>query len=82
MAASITDINGLGIIINDIVFGENRQLPATLYEAATRLKDSSIARELFGDEFVEHDAATRHWEEREYRKHITDWEMDRYFEII
>ena len=22
------------------------------------------------------------WEEREFRKHITDWEMERYFEII
>ncbi len=26
--------------------------------------------------------ATREWEEREFRKHITDWEMERYFEII
>jgi len=24
----------------------------------------------------------REWEEREFRKHITDWEMERYFEII
>ncbi len=23
----------------------------------------------------------REWEEREFRKHITDWEMKRYFEI-
>ena len=27
-------------------------------------------------------AASREWEEREFRKHITDWEMERYFEII
>ena len=25
---------------------------------------------------------SREWEEREFRKHITDWEMERYFEII
>jgi glutamine synthetase len=25
---------------------------------------------------------TRHWEEREFRKAITDWELARYFEII
>ena len=25
---------------------------------------------------------SREWNEREFRKHITDWEMERYFEII
>jgi glutamine synthetase len=57
-------------------------LPATLWEAAQRLKGSKAARTLFGAEFVEHYAATREWEEREFRKHITDWELARYFEII
>jgi len=61
---------------------EERQLPRTLMEAAGRLKTSKAARALFGDEFVEHYAATREWEEREFRKAITDWEMQRYFEII
>ncbi|MFB3045492.1 MAG: hypothetical protein ACE10A_04170, partial [Acidiferrobacterales bacterium] len=45
-------------------------------------KASKMAREWFGDAFVDHYAATREWEEREFRKHITDWEMERYFEII
>jgi glutamine synthetase len=31
---------------------------------------------------VEHYAQSREWEEREFRKAITDWEMQRYFEII
>jgi len=66
----------------DAAFGDNRKLPATLYEAAARLRASSAAKELFGEPFVDHYAATREWEEREFRKHITDWEMDRYFEII
>jgi glutamine synthetase len=57
-------------------------LPATLWEAAQRLKGSAAARVLFGDEFVEHFAATREWEEREFRRHVTDWELARYFEII
>jgi glutamine synthetase len=57
-------------------------LPRTLWEAAQRLKASETARALFGDEFVDHFAATREWEEREFRKHITDWELSRYFEII
>jgi glutamine synthetase len=59
-----------------------RRLPATLYEAAERLAASTSARAVFGDEFVEHYAATRQWEEREFRKAITDWELSRYFEII
>ena len=57
-------------------------LPASLFEAAGRLRQSQAANELFGQEFVEHYAATREWEEREFRKHVTDWELSRYFEII
>lgn len=63
-------------------YPEKRQLPRTLWDAAQRLKESEAARTLFGDAFVEHYAATREWEEREFRKAITDWEMARYFEII
>ncbi len=57
-------------------------LPRTLMEASERLKASKAARALFGDAFVDHYAATRAWEEREFRKHVSDWELDRYFEII
>jgi glutamine synthetase len=57
-------------------------LPRTLWDAAQALKNSAAARELFGDPFVEHFSATREWEEREFRRHITDWELARYFEII
>jgi glutamine synthetase len=63
-------------------FAERLALPRTLWEAAQRLKASSMAREWFGEEFVHHFAASREWEEREFRKHITDWELARYFEII
>jgi glutamine synthetase len=61
---------------------EPRRLPRTLWDAAQRLKDSEAANALFGESFVEHYAATREWEEREFRKAITDWELSRYFEII
>jgi len=57
-------------------------LPATLWDAAQRLRASDAARDLFGDAFVDHFAKTREWEERELRKHVTDWELARYFEII
>lgn len=58
------------------------ELPTTLWDAAQKLKASKAARDWFGDAFVDHFAATREWEEREFRKHITDWELSRYFEII
>lgn len=61
---------------------QNLQLPRTLFEAAQGLKQSTAARDLFGAAFVDHYAASREWEEREYRKAITDWQLQRYFEII
>lgn len=61
---------------------EHLRLPATLWDAAQRLKASAMARTYFGDAFVEHFAASREWEEREFRKHISEWELERYFEII
>lgn len=57
-------------------------LPQTLWDAAQALKASDAARNLFGDAFVDHYAITREFEEREFRKAITSWEMERYFEII
>ena len=66
----------------DLNEGGGHDLPRTLWDAAQRLKASENARNLFGSPFVEHFAATREWEEREFRRHITDWELKRYFEII
>jgi glutamine synthetase len=63
-------------------FPKRLRLPATLMEAARRLEASKAARHWFGDAFVEHFAASRQWEERQFRKAITDWELERYFEII
>lgn len=63
-------------------FPRHLALPGTLDEAADRLASSAMARTLFGDAFVKHYVATRTWECREYRKHISDWELQRYFEII
>lgn len=63
-------------------FPEHWALPETLDVAAYRFQQSEVARDLFGEEFVEHYARTRKWESREFRKSITDWELKRYFEII
>jgi glutamine synthetase len=59
-----------------------RQLPRTLGDAAAQFARSKAAQELFGAPFVEHFAASREWEEREFRRAVTDWELARYFEII
>ncbi len=66
----------------DQKFPKHLQLPATLWDAAQALKSSDTARSYFGDPFVDHFAASREWEEREFRKHISQWELERYFEII
>ena len=46
------------------------------------LPASKLARDWFGDDFVDHFAATREWEWRQWLDAVTDWELKRYFEII
>jgi len=60
----------------------DRQLPVNLRHAAELFGASAVARQWFGDEFVDHFAASRTWEAREFERAITDWELQRYFEII
>jgi glutamine synthetase len=60
----------------------NGVLPATLYEATEMMKKSGIAKEIFGEKFVEHFTLTREWEWRQHLKAVTDWEYRRYFEIV
>jgi glutamine synthetase len=59
-----------------------RQLPCTLREAASVFAKSEMARRWFGDAFVDHFAASRDWETRQFERSVTDWELSRYFEII
>lgn len=66
----------------DQQFPETLKLDSTLWDATQRLKNSDMARAYFGEDFVNHYVASREWEEREYRKHISQWELERYFEII
>lgn len=60
----------------------NGVLPQTLEHATARMKASKVAREIFGDAFVDHFTQTREWEWRQHLKPVTDWELKRYFEII
>jgi glutamine synthetase len=57
-------------------------LPKNLGEAVKLFRASGMARKWFGDEFVDHYAATREWEVRQFEKAVTDWELARYFESI
>ncbi|MFT6287141.1 MAG: glutamine synthetase [Alcanivorax sp.] len=66
----------------DRQFESALQFPRSLGEAASRLRHSDPARDLFGDAFVDHYAYTREWEETEQRRAVTDWQLQRYFEII
>jgi len=69
---------------------KNGVLPRDLQEATAKMKGSSVAKELFGEKFVEHFTLTREWEWRQFEKDVpdtesktvTDWELKRYFEII
>ncbi len=58
------------------------RLPRDLHEATERLKSSTIAREIFGGDFVDHFVQTRAWEWRQFQTAVTDWELQRYFEIV
>ena len=60
----------------------NGVLPHNLHEATQLMKKSAVAKELFGEQFVEHFTLTREWEWKQYAKAVTDWELKRYFEII
>jgi glutamine synthetase len=61
---------------------KNGVLSSNLHDAAVLMKGSPIAKELFGEAFVEHYTQTRLWEHKQFAKSVTDWELKRYFEII
>ncbi|MEJ7138966.1 glutamine synthetase family protein [Amphibiibacter pelophylacis] len=59
-----------------------QHLPRTLWDAAQALKASPAMADWLGADFVEHFALTREWEARQFQASVTDWELNRYFEII
>jgi glutamine synthetase len=56
--------------------------PRSLLRSNHTFKESKVARDWLGDTFVDHFAATRDWEVRQWQDAVTDWELKRYFEII
>ena len=51
-------------------------------EALERFRGSELARRYFGKEFVEQYVAFREWEVERHRTAVTDWERQRYFEMV
>jgi len=61
---------------------EAPMLPRSLREAVTLLRESKRARQILGEEFVDHYVRTRDWEARQYERAVTNWELERYMELI
>jgi glutamine synthetase len=66
----------------DLVPAELGELPRTLLEAAERFAASEIARDLTGETFATHYAATRIEEDRQMRRHVPAAERARYLDQV
>ena len=59
------------------------RLAKSLKEANERFaRKGSVAREVFGDEFVDHFSGTREHETRLWDEAVTDWSVCSYFQFI
>lgn len=71
---------------NEYGRAEGNELPGNLGDATEKMKNSPLAKELFGEPFTDHFVKSREWEWNRYpdksSKEITPWELKRYFEII
>ncbi|MBN9035682.1 MAG: glutamine synthetase [Rhizobiales bacterium] len=56
------------------------EIPKTLREATEALAKSRMLKSAFGEEVVEHYVHTARWEQLEYDRRVTDWELHRGFE--
>lgn len=61
---------------------ESERLSSNLLDATRRMQQSDLAKELLGADFVEHFTETRRWECQQHEQMVSDWELNRYFEII
>ncbi|NMM43371.1 glutamine synthetase [Rhodospirillaceae bacterium KN72] len=56
--------------------------PRDLHEASARLRESSVARDIFGDDFVDSFTESRDVEFAEYQKQVSEWEIRRYLGVV
>ncbi|MDK4711854.1 glutamine synthetase family protein [Rhizobium sp. CNPSo 4039] len=59
---------------------EVREIPRTLRDATTALTTSKMLRAAFGDDVIDHYIRAAEWEQEEYDRRVTDWEVARGFE--
>ena len=59
---------------------ELKDIPRTLRDAAATMDRSEMLREALGTKVVDHYVHTANWEQLEYDRRITDWELIRGFE--
>ncbi|MCL5778412.1 glutamine synthetase family protein [Limibaculum sp. FT325] len=64
----------------DAYHGEGREIPKTLRDATTALDGSAMLRAAMGDDVIDHYVHAAKWEQFEYDRRITDWEIARGFE--
>ena len=57
-----------------------RQIPTSLRAAIEALDASAMLRKAFGDEVIDHYVHAARWEQTEYDRRVTDWEVARGFE--
>jgi len=57
-----------------------REVPKTLRDALEALDGSTVLRAAFGDEVIDHYLHAGRWEQSEYDRKVTDWEVRRNFE--
>lgn len=57
------------------------KFPATFADAISRFRQSSLAQELFGAEFVRIFSASRAEQELNFRRTVTDWELRQFLEM-
>jgi len=57
-----------------------RDVPKTLREAMRLMDRSKMLRAAFGDGVIDHYVHTAEWEQFEYDRRVTDWELKRGFE--
>ncbi|MDT8344587.1 MAG: glutamine synthetase family protein [Thermohalobaculum sp.] len=64
----------------DAYRGEGREIPKTLRDATAALDGSAMLRAAMGDDVIDHYVHAARWEQFEYDRRITDWEIARGFE--
>ncbi len=85
IAAGIAGIEGRmqleAPFVGDAYGGKDiREIPKTLRDATKSMSSSEMLRSAFGDDVIDHYTRAAEWEQEEYDRRITDWEVARGFE--